>query len=164
MWQRAFSNVDAVFVVLRVILSLAVVVGLLWIVQRRLTKGSTSVRNTKLVRVVTRQGIAQKASVVVIDVEGQRFLLGVTEHSVTVLNATEVPAPEPVLETVDAAAPERAAAFGSALATAKKTALPSGQPSFDPRTGQPRASVLDGSLLSPSTWKRAASAVRSGLK
>jgi len=158
--------VDAVFVVLRVILSLAVVVGLLWIVQRRLTKGSTSVRNTKLVRVVTRQGIAQKASVVVIDVEGQRFLLGVTEHSVTVLNATEVPAPapEPALETVDAAAPERAAAFGSALATAKKTAVPSGLPSFDPRTGQPRASVLDGSLLSPSTWKRAASAVRSGLK
>jgi len=154
--------VDAVFVVLRVILSLAVVVGLLWIVQRRLMKGSKSVRNTKLVRVVTRQGIAQKASVVVIDVEGQRFLLGVTEHSVTVLNTTEVPAPE--LETVDVAAPERAAAFGSALATATKTALPSGQPRFDQRTGQPTASVLDGSLLSPSTWKRAASAVRSGLK
>ena len=153
---------DAVFVVLRVILSLAVVVGLLWIVQRRLMKGSKSVRNTKLVRVVTRQGIAQKASVVVIDVEGQRFLLGVTEHSVTVLNTTDVPAPE--LETVDVAAPERAAAFGSALATATKTALPSGQPRFDPRTGQPTASVLDGSLLSPSTWKRAASAVRSGLK
>jgi flagellar protein FliO/FliZ len=154
--------VDAVFAVLRVILSLAVVVGLLWMVQRRLTKGSKSVRNTKLVRVVTRQGIAQKASVVVIDVEGQRFLLGVTEHSVTVLNTTEVPSPEPA--PVDAEAPERAAAFGTALATATKSPLPTALPSFDPRTGQPRASAIDGSLLSLNTWKRASSAVRSGLK
>ncbi|MBK4348673.1 FliO/MopB family protein [Lacisediminihabitans changchengi] len=153
---------DAVFAVLRVILSLAVVVGLLWMVQRRLTKGSKSVRNAKLVRVVTRQGIAQKASVVVIDVEGHRFLLGVTEHSVTVLNTTELPAEVTVSEPVSA--PGSAAAFGTALATAKKTALPTGMPSFDPRTGQPRVSALDGSLLSLNTWKRAASAVRSGLK
>ncbi|MCU1421233.1 MAG: fliO, partial [Microbacteriaceae bacterium] len=81
---------------LRVIVSLAVVVGLLWMVQRRVTKGSKRVRANKLVTVVTRQGIAQKASVVVVDMGGQRFLLGVTEHSVTVLDASEVPEPERV--------------------------------------------------------------------
>ena len=149
---------DTLLVAVRVLLSLAAVVGLLWFLQRRITKGTVSSRATKLVNVVTRQPLAQKASVVVIDVEGKRFLLGVTEHSVTVLDATELP----VLDT--------AAAFGSALSRAE--AAPSVQksattpipfpPQFDPRTGLPRrASALDGSILSLSTWKRAAVALRS---
>ena len=154
---------DALFVALRVLLSLAAVVGLLWFLQRRITKGPQSTRATKLVNVVTRQGLAQKASVVVIDVGGKRFLLGLTEHSVTVLDATELP----VLDT--------AAAFGSALTdaaltdavvtpgTRKPVATPIPFPQqFDPRTGLPRrAGALDGSILSLSTWKRAAVALRS---
>lgn len=154
---------DTLFVALRVLLSLAAVVGLLWFLQRRITKGTQSTRATKLVNVVTRQGLAQKASVVVIDVGGKRFLLGLTEHSVTVLDATELP----VLDT--------AAAFGSALTdaaltdavvtpgTRKPVATPIPFPQqFDPRTGLPRrAGALDGSILSLSTWKRAAVALRS---
>ena len=154
---------DTLFVALRVLLSLAAVVGLLWFLQRHITKGTQSTRATKLVNVVTRQGLAQKASVVVIDVGGKRFLLGLTEHSVTVLDATELP----VLDT--------AAAFGSALTdaaltdavvtpgTRKPVATPIPFPQqFDPRTGLPRrAGALDGSILSLSTWKRAAVALRS---
>jgi flagellar protein FliO/FliZ len=138
---------DTLFVALRVLLSLAAVVGLLWFLQRRITKGTRSTRATKLVNVVTRQPLAQKASVVVIDVEGKRFLLGVTENSVT-----------------------SAATFESALAEAesapsarKSAATPIPFPQqFDPRTGLPRrVGALDGSILSPSTWKRAAVALRS---
>lgn len=154
---------DTLFVALRVLLSLAAVVGLLWFLQRRITKGTQSTRATKLVNVVTRQALAQKASVVVIDVGGKRFLLGLTEHSVTVLDATELP----VLDT--------AAAFESALTdaaltdsvvtagTRKPVATPIPFPQqFDPRTGLPRrAGTLDGSILSLSTWKRAAVALRS---
>lgn len=152
---------DAVLVVLRVVLSLAVVVGLLWIVQRRIAKGSKSGRSTKLVRVISRQGIAQKASVVMVDVQGKRFLLGVTEHSVTVLDTTELPAVESVPEPVEQGA-DGATAFGSALTAAKKSGLPASLPGFDPVTGLPRRSVLDGSLISLSTWKRAAAAIRGG--
>ena len=151
---------DTLFVALRVLLSLAAVVGLLWFLQRRITAGTRSTRATKLVNVVTRQGLAQKASVVVIDVEGKRFLLGVTEHSVTVLDANELP----VMDT--------ARAFGDVLAGtgAPTTMLPTRPkttpipfpPQFDPRTGLPRKSgALDGSILSLSTWKRAAVALRS---
>ena len=149
---------DTLFVALRVLLSLAAVVGLLWFLQRRISKGTRSTRATKLVNVVTRQPLAQKASVVVIDVDGKRFLLGVTEHSVTVLDANELP----VADT--------AAAFESALADAESTpaarkagATPIPFPQqFDPRTGLPRrAGALDGSILSLSTWKRAAVALRS---
>lgn len=156
---------DTLFVALRVLLSLAAVVGLLWFLQRRLTKGTRSSRATKLVNVVTRQGLAQKASVVVIDVEGKRFLLGVTEHSVTVLDSSELPV-EVLVEATDSAV-----AFGSAMATAtaitpKNAFSPIPFPKFDPRTGQPRrpsilsGSPLDGSILSLATWKRAAAAMR----
>ena len=149
---------DTLLVAVRVLLSLAAVVGLLWFLQRRITKGTVSSRATKLVNVVTRQPLAQKASVVVIDVDGKRFLLGVTEHSVTVLDATEVP----VLDT--------AAAFESALTEAeaapsvrRSAATPIPLPQqFDPRTSLPRKlGALDGSILSLSTWKRAAVALRS---
>ena len=149
---------DTLFVALRVLLSLAAVVGLLWFLQRRITKGTRSTRATKLVNVVTRQPLAQKASVVVIDVEGKRFLLGVTEHSVTVLDATEL------------AVPDTAAAFESVLSgveptpSARKpvvTPIPFPQ-QFDPRTGLlRRAGALDGSILSLATWRRAAVALRS---
>ena len=149
---------DTLFVALRVLLSLAAVVGLLWFLQRRISKGTRSTRSTKLVNVVTRQSLAQKASVVVIDMEGKRFLLGVTEHSVTVLDATELP----VIDT--------AAAFESALAEVEATPTPRKSVAtpipfpqqFDPRTGLPRKlGALDGSILSLSTWKRAAVALRS---
>jgi len=84
--------VDTLLVALRVALSLAVVVGLLWVLQRRMQKGTRRGPKASLVSVVGRQGLGQKASVVVVDVEGRRFVLGVTEQSVTVLHDAATPA------------------------------------------------------------------------
>jgi flagellar protein FliO/FliZ len=155
---------DTLFVALRVLLSLAAVVGLLWFLQRRITKGTRSTRVTKLVNVVARQGLAQKASVVVIDVEGKRFLLGVTEHSVTVLDATERAVADTAAAFESALGDESALVEAAATPSAHKqlvTPIPFPQ-QFDPRTGLPRrVSALDGSILSLSTWKRAAVALRS---
>ena len=83
---------DTLLVALRVALSLAVVVGLLWVLQRRMQKGTRRGPKASLVSVVGRQGLGQKASVVVVDVEGRRFVLGVTEQSVTVLHDAVSPA------------------------------------------------------------------------
>jgi len=155
---------DTLFVALRVLLSLAAVVGLLWFLQRRITKGTRSTGVTKLVNVVARQGLAQKASVVVIDVEGKRFLLGVTEHSVTVLDATERAVVDTAAAFESALGDESALVEAAATPSAHKqlvTPIPFPQ-QFDPRTGLPRrVSALDGSILSLSTWKRAAVALRS---
>ena len=85
---------EPVFLALRVVLSLAVVLGLLWIVQRRLGRKSRKNNTGDLVTVVTRRGISQKASVVVVDVDGMRYLLGVTEQSVNVLGTSEAPVAE----------------------------------------------------------------------
>ncbi|MGM0928717.1 MAG: flagellar biosynthetic protein FliO [Actinomycetota bacterium] len=84
---------ETVVLALRVALSLAVVLGLLWVLQRRFSRGAhTGAR--KLVRVVERQTIGPKASVVVVDADGQRFLLGVTDQAVNVLDTREAPVEE----------------------------------------------------------------------
>jgi flagellar protein FliO/FliZ len=84
--------VDTVVVGLRVVLSLGVVLALLWVLQKRLVKGGRAgTRATSQVSVVARQGVGAKASVVVVDVEGERLVLGVTESSVTVLAAADRP-------------------------------------------------------------------------
>nr|WP_243861869.1 flagellar biosynthetic protein FliO [Frigoribacterium endophyticum] len=65
--------------------------------QKRLVKGVRgSGKSAAPVTVVARQGLGAKASVVVVDVEGERLVLGVTESSVTVLSAAEVPGPAPL--------------------------------------------------------------------
>jgi flagellar protein FliO/FliZ len=84
---------ETVVLALRVALSLAVVLGLLWVLQRRFSRGArTGAR--KLVRVVERQTIGPKASVVVVDADGQRYLLGVTDQAVNVLDTREAPVEE----------------------------------------------------------------------
>ena len=79
---------DTVVVGLRVVLSLGVVLALLWVLQKRLVKGGRAgTRATSQVSVVARQGVGAKASVVVVDVEGERLVLGVTESRVSQLRS-----------------------------------------------------------------------------
>jgi flagellar protein FliO/FliZ len=180
---------DTIILALRVMLSLAVVLGLLWVLQRRITRNARANGKAELVNIVTRQGISPKASVVVVDMDGKRFLLGVTEQSVNVLHAGEAPAPEavpePAQETANddgAAGPIVDAASGPAEAFARSMAsatgshddyrpqlhaLPDGRRSGR-RASRPAAEVvgngpagpLAGSILSPETWKQTAAALK----
>ncbi len=163
-------SVETLFVALRVAVVLGVIVALLWFVQRRVTKGRTSARGRRgnAVTVVGRQGIGQKASVVVVDVDGSRFVLGVTERQVSVLHSGDRPQDadvtplKPVREveaktgTTDAAASTGTTSTTSTTTTTRQDA--------DFLTAQGRASLFDealkGSILSPATWRQASSAVR----
>lgn len=175
---------ETVYLALRVLLALAVVLGLLWMVQRRLTRGGRMPGTAKQVNVVTRQVIAPKASVVVVDVDGQRFLLGVTEQSVTVLNTSDAPIADPVEAKPRRLAPAADEASGSRVIEAPATKavareafrthstggaafarvlsdlVPSAPIAYLPRRDRRPASNLDGSILSPATWKRTAAAIR----
>ncbi|WP_158867147.1 flagellar biosynthetic protein FliO [Leifsonia sp. AG29] len=139
---------DTLFVALRVLVVLGVIVGVLWFVQRRLTKGrSGRSRRGNAVSVVGRQGIGPKASVVVVDVDGDRFVLGVTERQVSVLQS----------------GPRPQEADAEKTATVTPLSTPPRQDA-DFLTAQGRASLFDealkGSILSPATWRQAGSAVR----
>lgn len=85
---------DALILGLRVLVALGAVLGLMWFLQRRLGQGAGRRRADRALTIVSRQSLGQKASVVVVDAAGQRFLLGVTEHAVNVLHTGDVP-PEP---------------------------------------------------------------------
>lgn len=158
---------DTVVVALRVALSLAVVLGLLWVLQRRLSRGAGP-RSANVVSIVGRQGLGQKASVVVVDVDGRRFVLGVTEQSINVLHGGEA-AQEPQRQDdrVDASA----AAFARSLhavSDAPTLVAPAviGQaaavPALRPRRDRTPNARLGGSILSPSTWQQTAALLRHG--
>lgn len=95
---------DSFILGLRVLVALGAVLGLIWFVQRRLGKGKGRRRADAALTVVSRQVVGQKASVVVVDSGDKRFLLGVTEHAVTVLHSSD--APVVATEAVAATGPE----------------------------------------------------------
>jgi len=214
---------------LRVALSLGVVLALLWVLQKRVARGRGGLLGTRresTVTVVARQGVGAKASVVVVDVEGERLVLGVTDGGISVLAAaptasdasvavpeapvTEQPADpfaavlaaqpgavatsapvaaSPVLAPVAASpvlapvlAPVAPAGPADALplrprGAARRSAVRGARPAagavagpvagrvarLDPalRARGRAATALDGSILSPDTWRQAAAALRS---
>ena len=148
---------DALILGLRVVVALGAVLGLMWLLQRRLGKGTGRRRADRALTVVSRQSLGQKASVVVVDAAGQRFLLGVTDHAVNVLHTGDIP-PEP--EEVPAPGISRGFGdFARMLAEAKPLAgnhfssrpAVDGPDSDDPHGADPYADVprADGSVAGP---------------
>jgi flagellar protein FliO/FliZ len=181
--------VDTLVVTLRVALSLGVVLALMWVLHRASRKrfsGKPSGRRAATVEVVGRQGIGGKASVVVVDVEGERLVLGVSEHGVNLLTSGQAPAPELTIVTGPVALPVRPApsadAFGRELAqqsdattglpadtddvtratdaTSAVAPLPMRPRNRRPQRAVPSAQQLQGSILSVDTWRQAAAALR----
>ena len=155
--------------VLRVIISLAAVFGLLFYLRKRVLSRFGTPRATQL-SVVERQGLGPKSSVVLLDVQGRRYLLGVAESSISVLDSFE--APEPVvpdpLEQAGAPATmvERSRAFAASLNAVRQEPAAEAQPDASnpiPVPVPPAPSgALAGSILAPDTWRRAVAALRAG--
>ncbi|MCV9996259.1 flagellar biosynthetic protein FliO [Paeniglutamicibacter sp. ZC-3] len=157
------------------IVSLAAVFGLLFYLRKRVLTRFGSPRASQL-SVVERQGLGPKSSVVLLDVQGRRYLLGVAESSISVLDSFE--APEAVetdaLEQVGAqpTMAERSRAFAASLNSMRQGSMPANDsgtngPAVNDQ-GTPAvlsstpSGALAGSILSPDTWRRAVAAVRSG--
>ncbi len=138
---------DTLFLTLRVAVSLGAILGLIWYVQRRFGRGGARrSRAEKPVTLVGKQAVSAKASVAVLEMDGKRFLVGVTEHGISMLHTSDTPA----------------VAFGGELEEAEfrlgptlvPTALPGDQPDPIP------SPAAGGSILSLETWKLAAKAMR----
>jgi len=181
---------------LRVAVSLGVVLALMWVLHRRATKGGLGAatrargRRSAAVEVVGRQGIGGKASVVVVDVEGERLVLGVSEQSVSLLRSGPTPAPDltivtgPVVLPTEPRTPAPATTAdrfraelerqdhvttglpadtvaGAAAGTATPLPMrPRGSARRPARAVVPTAQQLQGSVLSVDTWRQAAAALR----
>jgi flagellar protein FliO/FliZ len=165
---------ESFFLVLRVIVSLAAVFGLLFYLRKRVLTRFGSPRASQL-SIVERQGLGPKSSVVLLDVQGRRYLLGVAESSISVLDSFE--APEPVVSQalepagVPASVAERSRAFASSLNAMRLGTVPANDPHAGgaaanaqsaPAVSAAPAGALAGSILSPDTWRRALAAARAG--
>lgn len=138
---------DDLWVVGRAIVSLAAVLGLLIWLNRRLSKGQAAGgnplrallpkrlagrigplpgraatgprRRPEKINVVARSGLGGRAQLVVAEFNGIRYVLGVTEHGISVVDTQEAPVDE-ALEGLSAAEPEddeRDGGTGPALKT-----------------------------------------------
>lgn len=178
---------DVVVLALRVLLSLGVVLALLFVLHRKVSRINGNRAGAGLVSVVARQGIGAKASVVVLDAEGTRFYLGVTEQSVSVLHSSAAPRALQAVPGSDDAAGHPASAvsgpaetsdarFAASLRLAGGTVdtvpMPGTAPMADAYPTSRRAvratesaraaAPLHGSILSPATWKQTAAFLRQG--
>ena len=116
---------DSLILGLRVLVALGAVLGLMWFLQRRLGKGTGRRRADRALTIVSRQSVGQKASVVVVDAAGQRFLLGVTDHAVNVLHTGDIPAEAEEVPVAENRAGEFARLLaGLAPLSAGKTGFP----------------------------------------
>jgi flagellar protein FliO/FliZ len=146
--------VDTLFLFLRVALSLAAVLGVIWFIQRRVSRGGGRLRAQKAITVVGRQSVGSKASVAVIEIDGTRFVLGVTDHAVNVLHTVEK---TPVESTSEAFS--RVLAEADAPLAAEPVAVAS-RAELSSALVAPQ-SPLAGSILSATTWKRAFASLKS---
>lgn len=172
---------DTVFLALRVIVSLAVVLGVLWYIQKKLSKRGVGRTAGKAVTLIGRQAVGPKASVAVVEIDGRRLVLGVTEHSVTVLHSVEghraeghhlLERPAHPFETALSDAqrpvyPDNVRPITAPVAIRAVVSTPVvGMPAAGSELRRPRrhrqqpAGRMAGSILSPDTWRQASAAIR----
>jgi flagellar protein FliO/FliZ len=123
--------VDAFFLTLRALLALAAVFGLIWWLKRRVGAGLGQAG--AVLTVVTRRPLGPKSSVAVVDFNGRRLLLGVSETAVNVLSEAQAPAPD----------------FSQALEKASDDSDQS-----DDGSAAPATEPLAGSIFAKNTWRQ----------
>lgn len=112
---------DLLAFVLRTALALAVVLGVLWAAHRVATRAGRGRRSGPVpVTVVTRQALTQRAAVALVDVGERRYLLGVADGGVSLLDSMPRPAADfaaALAAAEGAAGTEPAAGLGTEPAT-----------------------------------------------
>ncbi|MFB7250961.1 FliO/MopB family protein [Microbacterium sp. NPDC056234] len=152
---------------LRVAVSLAAVLGLLWFLHRRISRSTNRTREPQAITVLGRQGVGAKAQVVIVRTEDARYVLGVTEHGVSVIDKLTPDAAAPTADEFDrllasALADDARGRRTDAVTTASD--LPVAEDAAAPPATRLRVrhrnDPLNGSILSPSTWRQTAEALR----
>ncbi len=143
---------DGLLTALRVVVSLAVVVALVWYLARRLgPRGRDTSREAEL-RVLDRQSLSRHSGVAVVAAGDRRLLVGFADAGVQLITEQR---PVPELPKIPQPPDEPAARRTKpAPSSATVPAAPAG--ALAPVTGLPgnrRPGLLAGSVLSPQTWQ-----------
>jgi len=163
---------DTAAMLARVAFSLAVVVGLMWVLAKFMRGKSAAQRSTGSLSVVTRLSVGRRSSIAVLAVGDRHLVVGVTDEHINLL--ADLPAPPEVIEavadprrtTIDLAATTPIALSGSAnelLAIDSITSLSTAGTSAGVTSVDVTAKStgpLTGSILSPTTWKQTVDVIR----
>jgi flagellar protein FliO/FliZ len=149
-----------VAVVGRLLLSLAFVLGLMWLIARRVKRGPGGRgRSGRLIDVLSRQQLSRSASVAVVRVMDQALIVGVTDGQITVLGETDLQAAEASLEAAEPARPARTLR-PARVARPKAARMPRTRPEPAERPERAGKPALAGSALSLGTWKQTVESLR----
>jgi flagellar protein FliO/FliZ len=173
--------VDTVTLIGRLLVSLAAVLGVVWLISRRMRKTGRG-RASGLIEVLDRRQLSRNSSVAVVRVGDQALVIGVTDNQVSVLAETDA---DKAVAISDAArpvprvtkAPGRAAASRhrgkatprpAARAATVRTSVADDAEPTDVATETPSPTAaptaartsLAGSALSPQTWKQTIESLR----
>jgi len=150
--------VNTIAIIGRMLLALVLVLGIMWALARWARKPMGVGKGERVMTVLARQQLSRTSSVTVLKLMDRALVLGVTDQGVQLLTETELAPIEEAL-TVQPA-PRRGL----------RAALPAVDPEADaeppavgrplPALPMPGRSKLDGSVLSPATWKQLVSAAR----
>lgn len=135
----------------RLLVSLAVVLGLMWVIARRLKRPGRG-KSSRLIDVLGRQQLSRTASVALVRVLDQALILGITDAQVTVLGDTDLAS---VQERLAEASRPRTT---TGIATAGGAGT--GAAATDAGTERRPSGPLAGSALSASTWRQTVEAMR----
>ena len=75
--------------------------GALWFLQRRVSRGSAARQARQPITVVAKQALGGKAQLIVVDVEGSRYVLGVTEGGLSVVDRLPLPSQPQALRAAE---------------------------------------------------------------
>jgi flagellar protein FliO/FliZ len=142
--------VSTIAIIGRMLLALVLVLGVMWALARWARKPMGVGKGERVMTVLARQQLSRTSSVTVLKLMDRALVLGVTEQGVQLLTEAELAPIEQAL-TVPAAPRRRPAHVTVVEPTAADpgSALPAGS-----------KSGLDGSILSPGTWRQLLGAAR----
>lgn len=153
-------DLDELLLLLRVALSLAAVLGLLWYVQRRVGKRVQQRRDGAEITVVARRALGSKAQLVVVETDDARYMLGVTEHGVNLIERTAAEHITRPVVHMGAEAPTADEAAGGTFDALLAEERAAEQPPLRRHRRPSSSDPLGGSILSPQTWRQTAEFLR----
>jgi flagellar protein FliO/FliZ len=143
---------DTVALVGRLLVSLAAVLGVMWLLARRMRKGGR-MKDSRLIDVLGRQQLSRNASVAVVRVGDQALVIGVTDTQVSVLGDTDLGAAQAMVAAPQNTSPKRAVPLRAASGRHAGST-----PDAEELTAARKP--LAGSALSPQTWRQAVESLR----
>lgn len=145
---------DTVATLGRLLVSLAVVLGLMWVIARRIKRPGRG-KSSRLIDVLGRQQLSRSSSVALVRVLDQALILGVTDAKISVLGEADLDSATQRL--TEARAPRAAA---PARTTRVPGTIPRTTTSVTAAEPPAQRGPLSGSALSASTWRQAVEAMR----